>query len=105
MGGSQSPQSSITAKAARAVNPPVSFGLPAIWNFVLLDAHSMMESYQSSETERCIHALLISERHIAAMASISIMKSASYSFDTSTSVTAGAAGGVTEAKKRFRAAR
>jgi hypothetical protein len=46
-----------------------------------------------------------SESHIAAMASISIVKSAPYSFDTSTSVTAGAAGGVTVAKKRFRAAR
>jgi len=43
--------------------------------------------------------------HAAAMASISIMKSGPYSFDTSTSVTAGAAGGVTEAKKRFRASR
>ena len=37
-------------------------------------------------------------RHTAAMASISIMKSGPYSFATSTSVTAGAAGGVTEAK-------
>ena len=43
--------------------------------------------------------------HAAAMASISIRKSGPYSFDTSTSVTAGAAGGVTEAKKRFRASR
>src|SRR3954454_25070224 len=45
------------------------------------------------------------ERYDAAMASISIMKSGPYSFDTSTSVTAGAAGGATEAKNRFRASR
>jgi ceramide glucosyltransferase len=43
--------------------------------------------------------------HVAAMASISIMKSAPYNFDTSTRVTAGAAGGVAKAKKWLRASR
>jgi hypothetical protein len=42
---------------------------------------------------------------IAAIASISIKKPGPYSLDTSTSVTAGAAGGLTEAKKRLRASR
>jgi hypothetical protein len=39
------------------------------------------------------------------MASISIMKSTPYNFETSTSVIAGAAVGVTVAKKRLRASR
>ena len=43
--------------------------------------------------------------YAAAIASISIMKSGPYSFETSTRVTAGAAGGVTVAKKRLRASR
>jgi len=41
----------------------------------------------------------------AAIASISIRKSEPYSLDTSIKVTAGAAGGVTVAKKRLRASR
>ncbi len=44
-------------------------------------------------------------RHPQAMASISMRKSGPYSFDTSTKVTAGAAGGLTVAKNRLRASR
>ena len=51
-------------------------------------------------TEAKAAKLATAEHHAAAMASISIRKSGPYSFDTSTRVTAGAAGGVTEAKKR-----
>src|SRR5450759_4426380 len=41
----------------------------------------------------CRARKVFQKHYAAAMASISIMKSAPYSFDTSTSVTAGAAGG------------